>query len=323
MAARLKIEKITVMHEKTRLAVPVWTLDSGKPGPRFLVLAAQHGNEVQGSEAIRRFIAWARTRIVAGRIAAIPFANLPAIRGRRPHFGMGPEQAYADDRGHNMNRTWSGGFNNSTARLAAAIYDAYGADATHVLDIHCWEQSAAPGVITRDEPRLRALAENLGARFVNLAQPSPHTIGGRFNSGGRVGITYECSGQYMVCEEQVQACLAVIVNMAKAIGVARGEPQPVQPVIFLSEAETTRVLAPQPGLFVRGKFRHGDKVRKGAVLGHILSDDDLSWNAVAAPVSGYLRQCGAARAGADVALPGRHPYVAEGERLATICRQAD
>ena len=91
-----------------QLKVPVWTLDSKLPGPCFLVLAAQHGNEVQGIEAIRQFMDLAEKRLKAGKVIALPFGNLPAIRERRPHIHMKPEQPYADNRGHNINRTWPG-----------------------------------------------------------------------------------------------------------------------------------------------------------------------------------------------------------------------
>ena len=61
-------------------------------------------------------------------------------------------------------------------------------------------------------------------------------------------------------------------------------------------------------------------MKKGQVLGYILSDTDLSRHAVKAPVTGVLTAYGASRKDYDVALPARHPYVTRGESLATIAR---
>ena len=303
--------------------IPAWILDSRKPGPCFLVLAAQHGNEVQGSETIRRFVEIASKSLAAGRVIAVPFANLPAVRERRPHIHMKPEQPYADSRGHNMNHTWPGRRSgNDTARVSYAIHRAFGDEATHVLDLHCWEKHNAAAVLIRDTPYLRDLARKLGHRFVNIRPPSNATLGGRFCSTGRIGVCYEFSGQYVVNERQVQRGLRLIVNMAKAIGMLRGRLlQGDDPVLFSDETVTSDVCAPCSGLFVAEPLEICQPVKRGQVLGHVLSDANLACRTVAAPVAGFLRVHGASRPNCDVAMPGHHPYVSKGERVATIERR--
>ena len=303
-----------------RINVPYWTLDSGTPGPCFLITAAQHGNEVQGIEAISRIIDLAGNRMKAGKVVAVPFVNLPAVWDRRPHIRMGPEQPYSDDRGHNMNRTWPGKKSgNATAQLSQAIYSAVGDEATHVLDIHCWQKYHTPAVLIRNIPELRALALKIGHPFVHPGAAVDFTISGYFCSTGRIGVTYECAGQYTVEEREVEMCLSVITNMAKAIGVLRGRPvKPKAPVIFSDEAKKSNVIAPHTGLFVQAGQRVCDRVKKGDLLGHILSDTNLKTTTVLAPAAGYLETYGASRANCDVAMPGHHPYVSKGDRLAII-----
>ena len=254
MGVNVKVRKTRAMlRSGKQVTIPAWTMDSGKPGACFLLTAAQHGNEVQGSEAIRRFIEIASKGMKAGRAIAVPFVNLPAIRDRRPHIRMKPEQAYGDDRGHNMNRTWPGSRSgNDTARVSYAVYRAFGEEATHVLDLHCWTATSAPAVLVRDIPDIRDLARKLGHRFVDARPPSDHTIGGYFCATGRVGVTYECAGQYLVDEGQVQRCLRVIINMAVAIGILSGRLRKGDdPILFSDEIESTTVTAPCTGLFVR------------------------------------------------------------------------
>ena len=321
MTARLSVRRIKVdLRDKTQVTIPAWVLDSGKPGPGLLLTAAQHGNEVQGTEAIRRFVEQARTRLKCGRVFAVPMVNLPAIRDRRPHIRMKPEQPYGDDRGHNMNRWWPGKrAGNDTARIPLAIYRTFGDQATHALDLHCWEKHAAPAVLIRDVPGIRELAGQLGQRFVDVRPPTDHTLGGYFCATGRVGVTFEFSGQYVVDEKQVQGGLRLITNMARVIGLLPGRPaRGDAPVLFSDECGTAVVEAPRSGLFVGAGLELCQPVEKGTLLGCILADTDLQCREIRSPVSGYVRAYGASRAHCDVAISGHHPYVTKGERLAII-----
>ena len=323
MPVKVKTRRITaVLRSGQKLTLPAWVLDTGRPGPHLLVTAAQHGNEVQGCEVIRRFVEIASTKAKQGQVFAVPFANLAAIRERRPHIRMKPEQAYSDDRGHNMNRTWPGNRNgNDTARLSYAIYQAFGEQATHAFDFHCWEKHAAPGLLIRDVPGLRGLAQKVGHRFVIVCPPSDHTLGGHFCSEGRIGVTYEFSGQYVVNEKEVKRGLRVLMNFAKGIGLLPGALQKGDdPVLFSDQTKPVEVKAPCSGLFVETNQELCAPVKKGALIGHILSDVSLARRKIVSPVDGYLRAYGASRPKCDVALPGHHPYVSKGDRLATIVK---
>jgi uncharacterized protein len=321
VAVKLTTRRIRAnLRNDRHVTIPAWVLDSGRPGPALLLTAAQHGNEVQGSEVIRRFVDLARTRLRCGKVFAIPMVNLPAIRERRPHIRMKPEQPYSDDRGHNMNRWWPGKrAGNDTARIPLAIYSAFGDDATHAVDLHCWEKHAAPAVLVRDVPGIRDLAGGLGQRFVDMCPPSDRTLGGYFCASGRVGVTYEFAGQYVVDEVQVRRGLLLLTNMARILKLLPGRPaRGDAPVLFSDQCDRTVVEAPRSGLFVGVGLKLCQPIDKGALLGHILSDVDLQRHEIRSPTAGYLRGYGASRAHCDVAIPGHHPYVTKGEKLAII-----
>lgn len=321
MAANVRVRRIkAVLRSKEEVVIPAWVVESGKRGPCLLLCAAQHGNEMQGSETIRRFVELAVAKLKCGKVFAVPMVNLPAIRDRRPHIRMKAEQPYGDDRGHNMNRWWPGKrAGNDTARIPLAIYHTFGEEATHALDFHCWEKHAAPAVLVRDVPGIRSLAGQLGHRFVDIRPPNDHTLGGYFCATGRIGVTYEFSGQYAVMEEQVRRGLRLATNMAKAIGVMSGViAKGDRPILYSDQCDKIDVQAPASGLFVECGRKTCEPVKKGDLLGHILSDVDLKTTKIHAPVSGYLRTYGASRRNCDVAMPGHHPYVTRDERLATV-----
>jgi len=321
MKGRIRLRKITAnLRGGKKVVIPAWIVDSGRKGPCLLITAAQHGNELQGIETIRRFVGVARTKGFYGRIIAVPFGNLPAIRHRRPHISLGPEQMYADDEGHNMNRTWPGkkGGNN-TERVSYAIYQAFGEEATHAVDLHTWEQSFAPGVLIPGTPELRAAAERLGCRFVHPKFKRTCTLSGYFFATGRTGFTYEFCRQYEIDEGQVRYGLRVVTNYARIIGLMKGRLEKGDaPVVFSDAHKAFPVHVNRSGLFVKADLRLCQRIKKGTVLGHIFSDRDLSCSLVHAPGTGYLRQFGVARPSCDVALPGRHPYVEKGEKIASI-----
>ncbi len=301
--------------------IPGWLADSGRPGPVFVLTAAQHGNEGQGSEAIRRLIELSREKLVKGKIIGVPFTNLAAVRCRRPHLNMGPEQPYAESRGHDMNKIWPGSNNgNDTSRAAFSVYERFIRGATHVMDIHFWEGSRAPALISRDTRFLRELALKMASRFVILRPPHLKESLSRLHlcGGAPVGVGYECSGQYAFAEEEVNECFRAAFNMAVTIGAMKGPLKKGHTPVILNEDVSRNVFvkAPHSGLYVKKELAPGAAVKKGNDLGILISDRTLETRMVSAPADGFLRMHGVQRPDIDVSLSAQHPYVTRGETLA-------
>lgn len=323
----VKRRKITIRRRRApELVIPAWDIRSGRPGPGLLLTAAQHGNEVQGAETIRRFVALAGRQLVRGRVFAAPLVNLPAIRERRPHIRMKPEQPYADDRGHNMNRWWPGDpGGNDSARVPAALERAFAAEASHLLDFHCWPAHRAPALLIGDVPQTRRLAEAMAPRFVSVRPPPAPgrrftNLRAYFESGGRCALTYEFSGQYLFDEKQVAEGLRLLLNYARLIGLMPGQPEPgAAPVLFSDRYDTVRVRTPLTGLFVpAAPAVLGGAVSRGQLLGHVISPASLVTREIKAPAEGYLLSRGSHRPGTDVSLAAQHPCVNRGETVAGL-----
>src|SRR5690554_6845552 len=69
-----KKNKVTINYADATLedgriiSILFWRVDSGRDGPSLALVAAQHGNEVQGSEVARRFQQVCATQLVAGSV---------------------------------------------------------------------------------------------------------------------------------------------------------------------------------------------------------------------------------------------------------------
>jgi predicted deacylase len=309
--------------------IPYWQIESGAEGPRLLITCAQHGNEIQGSEAMRRLVPIAAKQLRKGRISIVPFANKPALWKRRPHISTTPERPYGEDAGHNMNRTWPGKpEGNDTERLSAAIYKALGEPATHNIDIHCWERfTAACALPRKDKPMSMELAKISALPFASPSEGAgaakpPTSIGRFFNDTDRASLTFELSGQYIIYDREVRWGLRAVMNVVRSLQMMEGEiQQPERPTVWLDHAEQVRVTAPSNGLFARAKgLLTAEAVNEGQAIGYLLSDDDLSTTEIKAPVSGFLYSFDCSRPNSDVSLASQHPYASQGDRLAVIAR---
>src|SRR5690554_3062378 len=72
---RLALE-VAKLHTNTPIQVPVIVSHGKKKGPVILLLAALHGDEVNGVEIIRRFIKNGWHKPVKGTIICIPVFNV-------------------------------------------------------------------------------------------------------------------------------------------------------------------------------------------------------------------------------------------------------
>jgi predicted deacylase len=324
MAGRTTTDSVTVRGDAgSSVTIPFWRVESGRPGPSVLLTAAQHGNEVQGAEVMRRVVRQCADALVAGRIVAFPMANPPAIHDRRPHIRMRPEQPYSAPASKrvNMNLQWPGRARGCLpARLVHAIRGAAGPDITHAFDLHCWAANRAPAVLIREGAGLRDVVSALGPRFADIRPPAGCTLGGYICECGGIGVSVELSGQYVIFEEQVRIGVRWLSSFLRTIGSWSGDPSPEHDVTVYSDASHQVVQpAPATGLFVESPSVHlCGWVDKGATLGHILCESDLGTVPVTASCSGYIRAFGAWRPNCDVALPDRHPYTVAGDEVAII-----
>ncbi len=317
------------MPDGTEERVPYWHLDSGQPGETYLVLAEQHGIEVNGCEVVRRFRDLCLTELRRGQAYLVPFAHPPTLRYRRSHLHLQPEQPVAENKANNMNLLWPGDpEGNETERLAHALHGPVVERCTCCLDIHSWSRFTATAALAREDvPPAVEMALASGFRFLefigNPRTPGRGMLENLFSSRGQGAVSIELTGQWVVQEPQVREGVRCASNLAKVCGVFDGEPELLDGPIVRFHQNTwrdsvTNVTAPGGGLFVEADLQTSDRVEAGQKLGHLIRDDTLETVDLVAPVAGYLYSYGCFRSDADVRLPAMHPYADEGDVLAGI-----
>jgi predicted deacylase len=315
------------------LSVPYWEVTSGAPGPVLLVTAAQHGNEVQGAEALRRLVLQASEALQAGVIRGVPFTNPLAVSARRHHDTAGPEEPTECQQERNTNLLWPGNpEGNDIEHIVHAIYVTCGADATHAIDIHCWCKFWAAGCLPRgDWPPSMELARISALPFARrypgapAGQPPavPNLLTSYFNDTNRAGLAFELAGQYVMREKQVKLAERCLLNATRFLGMMPGELEGLSegPTWWVQE-RLVEVTAPTTGLFVEAKLEPGDWVEEGQSLGHLLTDK-LVTIPLKAPVGGRLEAYGCHRAYCDVSLAAMHPWAEPGEVFARIMQDGE
>lgn len=317
---------VATLDDGTELSTPFWRIQSQRDGHHLVLLAAQHGNEVQGTEVALRFRNVCAQCLTAGTATLVPFANLPAIRHRRITSDIGPEQGKSDTQNRNMQQTWPGDPDgNDIQRIAHALDARVMASCDRLVDMHCWNHYQAAAVLAAaDNEHSASMARATGLRFVrwggmpDLTTPiksSSHLV---YSRGG-AAIVIELSGQYQIREPQVARGVRAMTNVARALGMMDGPPEvPEGPMIDPAQHRLHSVTAPCSGMFVGVDLHPEDRVEEGQVLGHIIRDDTMEVLDLAAPASGYLWQYGRHGGKCDVRLPDQHPFASEGELLAEI-----
>lgn len=337
-----KINRVTldcakaILEDGSILATPYWHIESGRDGPSLLLVAAQHGHEVQGAEVARRFKEVCTRQLVSGNVWLIPMANLNAIRSRKHSIDLGPEKPGRYSEGHNMNRTWPGdNAGNDTARVSHALYQSIVRHCSHAVDLHCWNHfSAAATLLYKDHEPSGFMGDVTATRFFvysNIPDMQRDTMNLRelINKYGEAAITIELSGHYQMRERQVETGLTSMVNIAIQLGMMEGKPELIRGPRAVRSPETSHeIFAPCSGIFMPALSKEKsvtlapeDYVVEGQLLGHIISENDLETVNVFSPVSGYLFQYGFCHWNlCGASLPAQHPYAEMGDRIALIVK---
>ncbi|MFC2087820.1 succinylglutamate desuccinylase/aspartoacylase family protein [Bacteroidota bacterium] len=322
---------LATLQDGSVLATSYWRIESGREGPSFLLIAAQHGNEVQGVEVARRLMEICAVQLVNGTVWIIPMAELRGIRARKYTIESLPDKLVQDKAFH---RAWPGDpEGNDTERIAYALDQSVVRHCSHAVDMHCWNHfwAAETLSITNHEPS-HAMGEVTTTRFISYREgsvPDRETklmFGPLMYNRGAAYTVMELSGQYQMQERQVRIGLSSMVNIVKMLGMIEGEPELIDgPRAVRSRENNHEVKTPHSGIFMPALRKDksamlipDDYVEKGQLLGHVIRDTNLETVLISAPVSGYLRQFGSRHPGSDTFLSAQHPFVEEGENVAQI-----
>ena len=293
------------LYTHTSMTLPVHVIRGSKDGPRLFVSAAIHGDEINGTEIIRRLLKQSALKRLRGTLVAVPIVNV---------YGLIHHSRYLPDR-RDLNRSFPGSEQGSmAARVAHLFMTEIVTNCSYGIDLHTGaiHRSNLPQIRANlDDPEAKRLAKAFGVPVLINSNIRDGSLRGAATEQGIPMLLYEAGEALRFDEVSIRAGVKGIINVMRSLEMlppsrARQRKQH-EPFIARS---SSWVRAPASGLF-RKVCGLGSRVKLGDTLG--LIDDVLGGeeSEVVASFGGIVIGC------AEI------PLIHEGEALFHIARFED
>ncbi len=248
-----------ITHEL--VSVTVHVRRGFEPGPTLLLVAALHGDEINGIEIIRRLLR-VPMRHLRGNLISVPVANLPAFLTR---------SRYMPDR-RDLNRLFPGSPKGSLgARLACVFSQELIPLATHAIDLHT-------GALNRPNlPQIRICPGDEEALRLARLFGAPAIIESLLREGSfreccarekRTCLMFEGGEAQILDPFPVRTGLRGILGVMRGLGMLRVPRHGRPPRNLVHCRETYWERAPRGGIFAPA-VEMGRIVKKGDLLGKV------------------------------------------------------
>jgi len=249
--------------------MPVSVFNGEHSGPVLFVCAAQHGDEINGVEIIRRLLKHRSLKMLNGALVAVPIVNV---------FGFLQGERYLPDR-RDLNRSYPGSPQGSlAARTAHMFLEEIASHATHGIDIH------TATVHRYNLPQIRAdledettfgMAQSFGTPIIVHSRKRNKSLREVLAKRGMPIIVYEGGEALRFNEEVIQSGVEGTIHVMRHLGMLRKSTRKRHNVV--QTGETRWIRARKSGL-VQLKRKAGSMVKRHETIAVIT--DPLGTNVV-------------------------------------------
>lgn len=230
-------------------------------GPRLLVTAGIHGDEINGAEIARQLMLALDPAELWGGVVVMPMVNV---------YGLVSCSRYLPDR-KDLNRAFPGAAAGSlAARLAHKVMRSAVEGATHLVDLHSASLNRA------NLPQIRAHLEDAATADCARGFGAPALIHGSEVNGslreaareaGVTALLYEAGASARFNGEAITTGVQGILRLMRHLGMREDVSLPAAPEPAVL-TRTTWERAPEGGFF-HTQVHAGDRVREGQELGFV------------------------------------------------------
>lgn len=271
--------EITESYSGGNITIPLRVIRGGDPGPTLFVTGALHGDELNGTGAIRSLISDPAWGPVRGTVVMIPVLNV---------LGFERHSRYLPDR-RDLNRCFPGHAAGSMAtRMARVIFDAIVSRCDFGIDLHTAAVRRTNYPNARADfsnPQCLRLATAFGAGVILDNRGPKGSFRREATVAGCPTIVVE-GGEIWKVEPSVLDCMARgIVNVLKELDMLDGEPDVPENQVKL---KTTKWVRAERGGFMDMHVSPGTTVTTGQPLATnstLLQEDQ---NRLIAPFDGIV-----------------------------------
>lgn len=220
---------LTVEGGGQSVDLPLCEIQGAADGPRMVVIANQHGQEVNGVEAVRRFCEEIDPAALRGSVIAIPTMNPRAALNRLQTWDEGkgypafdPRSPHMYDTPWNLNRLWPGKTGGTWAEAAVhAVWTRFVKDADLLVDVHCHMHRSC---VYGSSPLNAEFALATGIDVINVGEAhDPYPMSQDVcERAGIAAFTFELGGQRMFVEQSIEDGRRALYNLLRFIGITEG-----------------------------------------------------------------------------------------------------
>lgn len=241
----------------SRLALPLMVWRAREPGPVVGVTAAIHGDEINGTGAIRSLVGDPPFTLKRGSLILVPVINIP---------GFERHSRYLPDR-RDLNRSFPGRSTGSlSARLARLVFDEIVGRCDFLIDLHtaAVRRTNFPNVRADcSDPECERLARAFGCEVIVDGEGPDGSLRREAVKAGSPTIVVEAGEIWKVESAILDFTLRGMANVFAELGMTEGAPE--QPPHQFIVEETHWVRSESAG-FLSFHVSPGSFVSKGQPL---------------------------------------------------------
>ena len=270
------------LYTTSAVEVPVIIERSKKKGPVVLITAGVHGDELNGVEIVRQFVAQKMNKPLIGTIICIPVMNV---------FGFLNMQREFPD-GRDLNRIFPGTKKGPLAsRFAYQLSDEILPVVDYIVDYHTGGAkrfNAAQIRISKKNPKLLELAKAFNAPFIVFSSTIKKSYRMTCEKLGIPILLFEGGMSVDNDSAITKHGLTGLKRVLKHLGMLKAEFEPtkaIKPSVFIHNTKWIR--AKYSGL-LHVKIEIGQRVSKGEEMAHITDPYGSFKHVLKARESGYV-----------------------------------
>jgi len=249
-------------------------------GPTLCLVAAVHGDELNGVEIARREFAAFDVAETSGTLIALPMVNIHGVRS---------STRYLPDR-RDLNRAFPGNPRGSTASIvAAAVFgEVLNPHCDRIVDLHTGSANRRNLPQIRadlDVPSVRELAEGFGSGVVIHGAGPEKSLRREAVDAGIPAVIYEAGGPLRFEREEIEQGVAGVQRVMRRLGMIAKAP--ASPSEQRSFRKTRWVRTRTGGIFLTD-LPLGSEVAAGQVMGTVTDPFTDQREEIRAPVAGFL-----------------------------------
>jgi predicted deacylase len=270
---------IARLPSHTHINTPIYVYRAPQDGPTLALMAGMHGDEINGTEIVRRILDQGYHRVKRGTVLCMPIINV---------YGFLNYSREVPD-GKDINRSFPGSKTGSLAsRVAFHVTHDVIPFIDYGIDFH------TGGAMRTNYPQVRCvmqdarnveLAAAFNAPFTLDAPFRPHSLRQTAAKQGKNIIVYEGGESVRFDQHAIEEGINGTLRLMKHLQMIDWAPEPTEENRIVWSSSWVR--AKTAGLF-QSQIKCGDLVHKGQVVGMITDPFAEFKETVKAPTMGYV-----------------------------------